>query len=93
MHLIAMDGRNFPALRSIPEAPICGPQGQVPVAPANRAEFLIKAVATPGTYRIMQVAQDQQFLASAQKAIAESVVAGPPKDMALPAALPLNTRD
>jgi suppressor of ftsI len=63
------------------------------LAPANRAEFLIKAVTQPGIYRILQLAQNQQFLFSAQKVIAEIEVTGPPKDMALPTALPLPMRD
>jgi FtsP/CotA-like multicopper oxidase with cupredoxin domain len=107
MHLLAMDGRNFPEVRTIPALPINGSfpapnsfpsmpiaegTGQVLLAPANRAEFLIKAVAAPGIYRIVQLGQTQQFLASAPKIIAEIQVTGPAKDMALPARLPVDTR-
>jgi len=61
------------------------------LAPANRAEFLIKAD-KPGQYNIVQLAQNQQFLFSAQKIIATINVAGAPKNMALPTTLPLPTR-
>ena len=94
MHLIAMDGRNFPEVRTIPAQPITsGGLGQVLIAPANRVEFLIKAVTAPGIYKIVQLAQNQQFLASTGKTIAEIEVVGPPKDMDLPTKLPLDTRD
>jgi suppressor of ftsI len=95
LHLIGMDGVNYAALRTFAPTPVdpVNNQGQVLLAPANRAEFLIKAVTQPGIYRILQLAQNQQFLFSAQKVIAEIEVTGPPKDMALPTALPLPMRD
>jgi len=95
MYLLALDGNNFGAPRVIPSMPVDGTgNGQVLLAPSNRAEFLIKANATPGkTYRIMQLAQSQQFLQSEAKVIAEIVVAGASKDMALPKALPLPKRN
>lgn len=83
MHMIAIDGRNYPEVRTVSE---------VLLAPGNRAEFLIKA-GSPGTYRILQKPQEQQFLASAGKVIAEIVVEGDQNDMKLPTTLPLNTRD
>jgi len=46
---------------------------------ANRIEFLIKANTTPGIYRIAQQAQNQQFIESAQKIVAEIEVKGFPK--------------
>lgn len=92
MYLIAMDGVNYPAPRVMP-APAPGTNTpQALLAPANRAEFLIKASKTPGTYRIVQLEQDQQFIHSAAKTIAEIVVTGPPKDMALPTTLPTPKR-
>lgn len=93
MYLIAMDGNNYEAPRVMPVQHPDGSIPQVLVAPANRAEFLIKAVSTPGTYRIIQLAQDQQFLTSAKKVIAEIVIKGPAKNMKLPTRLPLPTRD
>lgn len=95
MHLIALDGINFGAPRPIPPTPVdpVNNRGQVLIASSNRAEFLIQAVTQPGIYRILQLAQDQQFLASAQKTIAEIEVTGPPKPMALPTSLPLPRRD
>lgn len=95
MHLIALDGINFGAPRTIPPT-VVDPnnnQGQVMLASANRAEFLIQAVMQPGTYKILQLAQNQQFLISAQKTIAEIEVVGPPKPMALPTSLPLPRRE
>ncbi|HEX8165195.1 MAG TPA: multicopper oxidase domain-containing protein [Beijerinckiaceae bacterium] len=90
MHLLAMDGVNYGAPRVMPADPV---KGQVLLGPSNRAEFLIKGSAQPGVYRILQLAQTQQFLQSAEKVIAEIEIAGPPKDMALPTALPLPMRD
>jgi suppressor of ftsI len=92
MHLLAMDGRNFPAVRTIAAQPIGNGNGQVLLGPANRAEFLIKAIAKPGIYRIVELAQTQQFLFSAQKVIAEIEITDEHKDMALPTRLPLITR-
>jgi suppressor of ftsI len=105
MHLLALDGVNFPRVRTIapvpiPDPPVVAPpadhktlpyEGQIQLAPANRAEFLIKAD-KPGQYNIVQLAQNQQFLFSAQKIIATINVAGAPKNMALPTALPPPTR-
>jgi FtsP/CotA-like multicopper oxidase with cupredoxin domain len=96
MHLIAYDGVNFPEVRTIAPTPIIDDplnEGQIQLAPANRAEFLIKASMTPGKYRIVQLQQHQQFLFSAEKVIAEIEVAGTPKTMALPSKLPIPTRD
>lgn len=88
MHLLAMDGRNFPQVQTISK----GALPQVQLAPANRAEFLIKA-GKPGTYRIRQLAQNQQFLFSAEKVLAEIIVKdAPPVDMKLPTALPVISR-
>ena len=57
MNLIALDGINFGAPRTIPAYGPGGPE-QVLLAPANRAEFLIKGNATPGIYKVLQRAQD-----------------------------------
>ncbi len=91
VHLLALDGINFEAPRAIPVYEGTAGNGQLLLAPANRAEFLIQA-GEPGTYAIRELAQDQQFLSSAGKVIAEIVVAGPDKQMALPAQLPVPTR-
>lgn len=107
MHLLALDGVNFPKVRTIVPTPIPSPpilslptdlkilanEGQIQLAPANRAEFMIKASMTPGTYNIVQLAQNQQFLFSAQKVIATIEVTGPPKNMALPTVLPIPRRE
>ncbi len=93
MYLIALDGVNFPAPRQIPQPPAGSTSGQVLLAPANRAEFLIKAGTTPGVYKVRQLAQNQQFLASVEKVICEIEIAGTSKDMALPTALPLPRRN
>jgi len=67
--------------------------GQILLASANRSDFLVKASSTPGIYRIRQLAHnDQQFLESAEKVIAEIEVAGPAKDMPLPDKLPVPAR-
>ena len=87
MHLIALDGVNFPAPRTIPVCTDTTGNGQVLMAPANRAEFLIRA-GSPGRYAIRELEQAQQFLSSSAKIIAEIVVEGPGKEMALPKALP-----
>jgi len=92
MNLVALDGVNFPEVRVLAVYPLSTGEGQVRLAPANRAEFLIKAIATPGTYRLLQLAQTDQFLASSAKVIAEIVVGGPAKDMALPKKLPVQKR-
>lgn len=96
IYLLALDGVNFPKVRTIAPVPInTDPknEGQIQLAPANRAEFMIKGSATPGIYRIVQLQQSQQFLFSAQKTIAEIEVTGPPKTMALPTVLPIPTRE
>lgn len=90
MYLIALDGNNFdypwPKLYQ-QNAP------QVVLGSANRAEFLIKASAAPGRYKILQLMQQQQFLEASQKTLAIIEVAGDPVDMHLPHNLPPITRD
>jgi len=96
MHLLALDGVNFPKVRTIAPTPINSDpnnEGQIQLAPANRAEFMIKASTTPGIYPIVQLQQKQQFLFSAQKTIAEIEVTGTPRNMTLPTALPIPTRE
>ncbi len=97
VHLLALDGVNFPTVRTIPVKPIDDNpdnEGQLQLAPANRAEFMIKASLTPGTYPIVQLAQKQQFLYSAQKVIANLVVTDDePVNMSLPYNLPAPARD
>ena len=91
MHLVALDGVNFAALRTIPVYSGESGDGQVLLAPANRAEFLIQA-GKPGRYAIRELGQSQGFLATAGKVIAEIVVDGPPKTMTLPRTLPTTSR-
>ena len=93
IHLIALDGVNFPAPRTIPVYTEPTGDGQLLLAPANRAEFLIQA-GEPGRYAIRELGQDQQFLSSSAKTIAEIVVTGPDKNppMTLPTTLPIPTR-
>jgi FtsP/CotA-like multicopper oxidase with cupredoxin domain len=93
VHLIAMDGVNFPEVRTIPAKGYDEADGQMLLAPANRAEFLIKANTIPGIYRVRQLAQSRQFLDSAAKVIAEIEVRGPAKDMGLPDKLPVPSRE
>lgn len=108
MHLIALDGVNFPSPRTIEPPKIQKTYGsdvrpQLLLASANRAEFLIKARPLPApapgeppprraVYRIVQLAQSQQFLDSEQKTLAEIVVEGDSRDMALPKRLPEPSR-
>src|SRR4029079_15454899 len=66
---------------------------QIQLAPANRAEFMIKGSAKPGIYRIVQLQQSQQFLLSAQKTIAEIEITGTPVNMRLPTTPPIPTRE
>ena len=93
MNLIALDGVNFTETRTIPVFPGTTGLGQVLLAPANRAEFLIKGAAQPGIYQVLQLAQTQQFLDSPQKVICEIQVVGRPMNMALPTALPPPARN
>lgn len=93
MHLIALDGVNFDKVRTVPKTTAISGDGQVLLAPANRAEFLIRGSNTPGTYAVRQLPQSQQFLQSAGKTICNIVVAGPPKPMKLPTTLPLPRRN
>jgi suppressor of ftsI len=91
MHLIALDGVNFPAPRTIPVYSSSSGDGQVLLAPANRAEFLVQA-GQPGRYAIRELGQSQGFLPAAGKVIAEIVVEGPAKTMTLPRTLPTPSR-
>lgn len=97
MHLIAMDGVNFEAPREMNTELVEDWDGVVDyssaarslvLAPANRAEFLIRA-GEPGTYRLIQLShQGQQFLPAPQKVLATLTVVGDPVEMALPTSLP-----
>lgn len=103
MHLIAIDSVNFEQtmtrpVHSIKQGPVMlmtpntADTGQVAIPPAGRAEFLIKAIDTPGVYKIVQLEQRQQFLQSDQKIIAEIEVTGTPKPMGVPTKLPTQKR-
>ncbi len=95
LHLLALDGVNFPAPRKIDVKPVTGKFGdeQLLLAPANRAEFLIQA-GEPGLYEIVQLEQCAQFLRSVRRIIAEIEVKGDPIEppMALPTELPVPSR-
>ncbi|HEV2817268.1 MAG TPA: multicopper oxidase domain-containing protein [Allosphingosinicella sp.] len=91
VHLIALDGVNFDAVRTVASVPVTGP-AQMLLAPANRTEFLIKGNPRPGIYKVIQLAQNQQFLESAEKTVCEIEIKGEPMDMGLPTALPPPTR-
>ncbi len=92
VHLIAMDGVNYTAPRTMaaPTGPC--PTAQISIAPANRAEFLIQGSNTAGTYRIIELGQNDQFLVSDPKVIAVINVTGTAKAMKLPTTLPTPTR-
>lgn len=101
IHVLAMDGVNFPAPRERPrvpvnEDPLVVPQSpantQVILGPGNRVEFLVKGSSTRGVYGIWQNAQKEQFLQSDAKKLAELEVAGAPMDMPLPKELPTSPR-
>jgi FtsP/CotA-like multicopper oxidase with cupredoxin domain len=93
LHLIGMDGVNLPRLRTLKAVdPDDATAYQLILAPANRAEFLVKAVATPGTYDLVQAPQSLQFLQSDRRVIARIVVTEDTNDMALPASLPVQSR-
>ena len=94
VHLIGLDGVNLPEPRRIGAVPVDGTTGQLLLAPANRAEFLIRAGA-PGLYPVVQLEQKRQFLVSARKTIAEIEVAGAPMNppMGLPGRLPAPSRE
>ncbi|WP_437308151.1 multicopper oxidase family protein [Sorangium sp. So ce388] len=95
MYLLAIDGVNFLETKAVPyvEGAQFG-QEQVLLPPAGRAEFLIQASAEPGVYAIRQLfhGTDVQFFASAEKVIAEIVVAGNAVAMGLPGELPTPSR-
>jgi FtsP/CotA-like multicopper oxidase with cupredoxin domain len=101
IHLLAMDGVNFGEPRPIATVDAALWDGVVDygasattlvLAPANRAEFLVKA-GLPGVYQLIQLAHSgEQFLASGRKVLATITVRGEPNDMPLPLTLPLPTR-
>ena len=103
MHLIAIDSVNFEQtmMRSVHPTkqrlvlaltPNTADPGQVAIPPGGRAEFLIKAIDTPGVYKIIQLEQRQQFLQSDQKVIAEIEIKGASKPMNVPTKLPTQRR-
>jgi len=94
LHLIGMDGVNLPKLKTLAALPSGAPATgyQLIVAPANRAEFLVKAIARPGTYELRQAPQSLQFLQSSGRLLARIVVTAEQHDMELPPRLPLQKR-
>lgn len=95
LYLIELDGVNFPEPRKIPVKSIDGSYGdqQILLAPANRAEFLMRA-GKPGVYKVVLLDQCQQFLYSSRKLLAEIEVEGEPivPPMRIPKKLPIPTR-
>jgi FtsP/CotA-like multicopper oxidase with cupredoxin domain len=91
VHMIALDGVNFDAVRTVAAPSTPNPTPQFSLAPANRAEFLIRA-GRPGTYLIRELEQDEQFLGSGGKVVAAIRVAGAPRPMRLPTTLPKPAR-
>lgn len=94
LHLIGMDGVNLPKLRTLAALSAAAPAtaSQLILAPANRAEFLVKAVTTPGVYELRQAPQSLQFLQSDGRLLARITVTGEANDMPLPAQLPVQRR-
>ncbi len=94
LHLIGMDGVNLPKLKTLPALPASASDTdyQLLLAPANRGEFLVKAIDTPGTYELRQAPQSLQFLASEGRLIAKIEITSETDDMALPASLPIQRR-
>ena len=94
LHLIGMDGVNLPKLRPYAALPAdaAKTEYQILLAPSNRAEFLVKAIDTPGTYYLRQAPQTLQFLESSGRILAKIVVTAQKNDMPLPKSLPTQTR-
>lgn len=94
LHLIGMDGVNLPKLRKLAALPTDAPatDSQLLLAPANRGEFLVKAIDKAGTYELRQAPQSLQFLQSDGRLLARIIVTADRNDMPLPAQLPLQTR-
>lgn len=85
LHVIGFDGINTLRPWTMPA---------VNLAPANRAEILIKANMQPGTYILRQLEQNEQFGGPVpMMPLAQIVVSGPPLDMPLPRELPVPTRE
>lgn len=101
MQLIAMDGVNFTAPRTLSTVEPTSWDGvadyssaatTLVLAPANRAEMLLKA-GSGGTFNLVQAAHSgEQFLAAERKVIATITISGDPLDMALPSTLPEPSR-
>jgi FtsP/CotA-like multicopper oxidase with cupredoxin domain len=104
IHLIALDGNNFAAprtLRTVEPAEGVSWDGvttygtdatTLVLGPGNRAEFLLQGE-KPGTYELVQVFHTGvQFLQADRKVIARFVVEGEPLAMALPTQLPVPHR-
>ncbi|MFC4348610.1 multicopper oxidase family protein [Kordiimonas lipolytica] len=94
LHLIGMDGVNLPKLKTLPALPSGAPNTayQLLLAPANRGEFLVKAISKPGIYELRQAPQSLQFLNSDGRLLARIEVTSETDDMALPASLPIQRR-
>ena len=97
---IGFDGINLPA----PVAATFDFSGTVSAAnmnavntcntsPGNRVELLVQAPQTPGTYTLSAAAQSDIEFPFPSFPIAHFVVSGSPVSMAIPAALPIPTRE
>jgi len=90
LYVLGFDGVNFNDVRIMPVSTSAA-DAQLFLAPANRAEFLVKGAA-PGVYQMFQWEQNEQFLLSVRKTICEIEVVGDPVDMKLPTKLPVQKR-
>jgi len=90
VYLIAMDGISLLA----PELQTGNTNlTALRLGPGNRAELLIKAPDQPTTSSLISLAQSESFYSSPQYAIANFVVSGPAKPMAIPTSLPKPVRE
>lgn len=94
LHLIGMDGVNLPKLKTLSALPADASPSeyQLLLAPANRGEFLVKAINQPGIYELRQAPQSLQFLQSDGRLIARIEITPDENDMPLPKELPVQNR-
>lgn len=90
VYVLAYDGVNLLEPLAIPYA---AGQAQVELAPANRVELLIRGSEAEGTFRLMQLANSEQFAPVPAKDLARISVVGSPVTMGIPATLPTPVRE
>lgn len=86
VYLIAHDGVNLLAPQQI------DPASNVQIASGNRAELLVRAPYTPGTYTLSALAVADANHPWPQFDFVQFIVSGAPVSMAIPATLPTPTR-